>query len=121
VKSKIECIIAKTLDEASVDFEYEPKEFFEEYHIIPDFKLTVDGEIYYVEHLGNMNNPSYRNRWLQKFEIYKKLGIAENLITTSESEEKSNIEMSIRKIINDIKSRKITITEGGYSQHHYYI
>jgi exodeoxyribonuclease V alpha subunit len=121
VKSKIECIIAKALDEAGVDFEYEPKEFFEEYHIIPDFKLTIDGETYYMEHLGNMNNPSYRNRWLQKFEIYKKLGIAENLITTSESEEKSNIEMNIRKIIDDIKSRKISITVGGYSQHHYFI
>jgi exodeoxyribonuclease V alpha subunit len=121
VKSKIEYIIAKALDESNVEFEYEPKEFFEEYHIIPDFKISIDGEVYYMEHLGNMSNPSYRNRWFQKFEIYKKLGISDKLITTSESEEKSNPEENIKKIIDDIKAKRIKTTEGGYSLHHYYI
>jgi exodeoxyribonuclease V alpha subunit len=121
VKSKIECIIAKVLDDLNVEFEYEPKEFFEEHHIIPDFKLIIDGETYFIEHLGNINNPSYRNRWFQKFEVYKKLGISDKLITTSESEEKSDVEGNVKKIINDIKSKCIKTTEGGYSQHHYYI
>lgn len=121
VKSKIECIIVKALDEAEVDFEYEPKEFFEEYHIIPDFKLVIDGQTYYIEHLGNMNNPSYRNRWFQKFEIYKKLGLADVLITTSESEEKSNVELNIKNIVSDVKNKNLRKTEGGYSKHHYYI
>jgi hypothetical protein len=74
-----------------------------------------------MEHLGNMSNPSYRNRWFQKFEIYKKLGISDKLITTSESEEKSNPEENIKKIIDDIKAKRIKTTEGGYSLHHYYI
>jgi exodeoxyribonuclease V alpha subunit len=121
VKSKIEGIIAKALDDLNVEFEYEPKEFYEEHHIIPDFKIIVEGETYFLEHLGNMNNPSYRNRWFQKFEIYKKLGIADKLITTSESEEKSDIEGNVKKIIYDIKSKQIRTTEGDYSQHHYYI
>jgi exodeoxyribonuclease V alpha subunit len=121
VKSKIEYIITKVLDDSNVEFEYEPKEFFEEHHIVPDFKLTIDGETYFIEHLGNMNNPSYRNRWFQKFEIYKKLGISDKLITTSESEEISDVEGNVKKIINDIKAKHIKTTEGSYSQHHYYI
>jgi exodeoxyribonuclease V alpha subunit len=121
VKSKIECIIAKALDDLNVEFEYESKEFYEEHHIIPDFKITVEAENYFLEHLGNMNNPSYRIRWFQKFEIYKKLGIADRLITTSESEEKSDIEGNVKRIIYDIKSKQIRRTEGGYSQHHYYV
>jgi len=121
VKSKIERIVAKALDDNTIDFEYEPREFFEEFHVVPDFKLLVNGNTYYIEHLGNMSNPSYRNRWLQKFEIYKKLGISDILITTSESEEPSNIEENIKQIIEDIKSGNIRETEGGYSQHHYYV
>jgi exodeoxyribonuclease V alpha subunit len=121
VRSKVEYIMAKALDDAGVEFKYEPREFLEEYHIVPDFKILIDGEAYYIEHLGNMNNPSYRNRWFQKFEVYKKLGLVDKLITTSESEEKSDIEGNVKKIVEDIKSKRVKRTEGSYSLHHYYI
>jgi len=118
--SKIERIIAKTFDEIGIEFEYGPEEFLE-YHIRPDFKLTIDSETYYLEHLGNMSNLSYRNRWLRKFPIYKKLGIADRLVTTSETEESSDIENNIRTIVEDMRSHDLRRTEGGYSLHHYLI
>jgi hypothetical protein len=49
------------------------------------------------------------------------LGLADKLITTSESEEKSDIEGNVKKIIEDIKSKRVKRTEGSYSLHHYYI
>lgn len=122
VRSKIELIIAKVLDQNEIKFEYEPMKFFEEYRIIPDFEVFIDGRTYYIEHLGNMKNPSYKNRWLQKFEIYKeKLQISEILVTTSESEEVSDIERNIKQIIEDMKANSLKQTEGGYSDHHYFI
>ncbi len=67
-----------------------------------------------------MDNIAYRERWLKKFEIYKNLGIADILITTSESEEVTNVEKNIKKIINDILSDNLQKTEG-FSYHHYEI
>ncbi len=121
LRSKIECIIAKALDENEIHFEPEPKEFLQEFRLIPDFKLFVNDNVYYWEHLGLMKNISYRERWYRKLEIYKKIGISGTLITTSESEEKANVEQNIKKILDDIKSMKLRKTEGGYSAHHYYI
>jgi exodeoxyribonuclease V alpha subunit len=120
VDSKIERIIAQVLDGLGVDFEAGPKEFYAEHHMVPDFKLHVNDKIYYLEHLGNMGNLSYRERWLRKFPVYQKLGLVDRLITTSEGEEKTNIEENIKKIIADLKSGRLQKTED-YSEHHYEI
>lgn len=119
--SKIEFMIAKLLDEIGIDFEYGPEEFLQEYHLKPDFKLFINDKVYYWEHLGLMTNISYRERWYKKLKIYRKIGIIETLITTSESEEKSNVEQNVKKILNDINSMNLRETEGGYSAHHYFI
>jgi len=121
VRSKIEYIIAKTLEELGIDFEYEPKDFLREYHVKPDFKFFINNEAYYLEHLGIMTDVGYRERWIHKFEIYKKIGIVDRLITTSEKQEKSDVENNLKRIIDDIKSNKLRKTDGGYSKHHYYI
>jgi len=120
VDSKIERIIAQVLDKLDIEFEHGPKEFLAEYHVVPDFKLRINDKDYYLEHLGRMDNLGYRERWLRKFETYKKLGIADVMITTTESEEKSDVEKNIKRIIDDIKSNKLRQTEG-YSYHHYEI
>lgn len=120
VDSKIERIIAQVLDGLGVDFEPGPKEFLAEHRMVPDFKLHIDDKTYYLEHLGNMNNLDYRERWLRKFPVYRKLGLTDILITTSESEEKTNIEDNVKKIVADIKSGQLRKTEG-YSSHHYEI
>jgi len=121
VMSKIEYIIAKTLDGARIVFESGPKEFLRQYRLIPDFKLSIDGENYFWEHLGNMKNRSYRERWYRKFRTYsKEINIADKLITTTESEQRTDVEDNIKKIINDLKSGKLKRTED-YSYHHYEI
>jgi exodeoxyribonuclease V alpha subunit len=121
VDSKIEWIIAKLLDEMNIKFEYGIEDFLHSHHLKPDFRLYVNDKVYYIEHLGRMDNIGYRERWLKKFEIYKnQLGIADNLITTSESEETTNIEENIRKLIEDVMANKLKKTVG-FSYHHYEI
>ncbi|MEN3016350.1 MAG: AAA family ATPase [Candidatus Methanosuratincola petrocarbonis] len=122
VDSKIEWIIAKLLDEMNIKFEYGIEDFLASYHLKPDFKLHVNGKIYYIEHLGRMDNIGYRERWGKKFETYKnQLGIADILITTSESEEITDVEGNIKKMIEDILSDKLKKTGEFPSYHHYEI
>jgi len=120
LRSKIEYIIANILDKLGIKFEYEPEDFWLEYRIKPDFKLIIDGESYYWEHLGLMEYGAYRNRWSYKKQIYEELGIIDKLITTTEGE-KMLKEESIKDIINDLKSRNLKTTENSYSKHHYEI
>ena len=120
VDSKIERIFAQILDKLDIEFEHGPKEFLAEYHVVPDFKLHINDKDYYLEHLGRMDNLKYRERWLRKFETYKKLGIADIMITTTESQEKTDVEENVKKIIDDLKSGRLRQTEG-YSYHHYEI
>ncbi|HIP92469.1 MAG TPA: hypothetical protein EYH25_03335, partial [Thermotoga sp.] len=103
LRSKIEYIIARTLDKFEIEFEYEPDDFKDK-GIYPDFRINVNGEIYYWEHLGRLDERSYRERWLRKLEIYKALGLEDRLITTSESEIISNPEENIKQIIQDLKN-----------------
>jgi hypothetical protein len=67
-----------------------------------------------------MDNIGYRERWLKKFEIYKNLSIADTLITTTESEEITDVEENIKNMIKDITSNRLRKTEG-FSYHHYEI
>ncbi|RLI72361.1 hypothetical protein DRO97_08970, partial [Archaeoglobales archaeon] len=78
--------------------------------------------VFYWEHIGLLSNEWYKDRWFKKFGIYKKLGIVDVLITTSESEESpGDIEKEISKIIDDLKKGNLKLTEGSYSKHHYVI
>ena len=108
-------------EDIGVNFDYEPRDFLQEYHVKPDFKLIIDDETYYIEHLGIMKSQNYRERWFAKFKIYQKIGIENNLISTTEDAEKTGIEDNIRRIVDDIKSKNIKNTKGDYSLHHYRI
>ena len=122
VRSKIELLIAKALDENDVEYVYEPGDFYQEFRIWPDFKLNIDGKSYYIEHLGDMEHKPYRDRWFMKWQIYKeKLHISDIIITTEEKKEKGNIDEGIKKIIKDIKLGNLAETSGAYSYHHYQI
>ncbi|MDI3502723.1 MAG: hypothetical protein PWR09_848, partial [Archaeoglobi archaeon] len=121
LRSKIEYIIAKTLDTLGIEFEYEPKEeYFEDKRIYPDFRITINEESYYWEHLGRLDDKKYRERWLRKLEDYRALGWEDRLITTSESEGVSNPEKTIEQIIQDLRNGTLKTIENGYpSRHHY--
>lgn len=121
VRNKIEQIIGRTLDNFCERLEYEPKDFLQEHRVLPDFKFEIDGITYYLEHLGHMDNRSYRNRWIQKLGIYEKLGIGDNLITTTESDQASDTEQNIFQIVSDVKANSLKVTPGSHSKHHYVI
>lgn len=121
VRNKIEQIIGMTLDKYCVALEYEPRDFLNEYRVLPDFKFEIDGAEYYLEHLGHMRNKVYQNRWIQKYDIYERIGIGDNLITTSESDQASDIEQNLFQVVSDIKAKVLKVTSGSYSKHHYVI
>ena len=120
LRSKIEYMIAKMLDNLGVEFEYEPNDL-RNYGIIPDFKIVVNGKLYFIEHLGLLDKEVYQRRWEIKRRVYEKLGLLEQVITTSESREGSvNVEETIKRIINDIRDGSIIeVKDGRPSKHHY--
>lgn len=118
VRSKIEMIITKTLDELNIEFEYEPTdEILRVYGVLPDFKIRHGDKTYYWEHLGMLDDPNYKRRWYRKFEKYKAMGYADVLITTEEKDLK--IEENIRKIVSDIQSGRLAGMRTSFSLHHY--
>ena len=121
VRSKIEYMIAKTLDNLDVEFEYEPRDL-EEYGVVPDFKVIANGKIFYIEHLGLLDKEVYKRRWEIKRRIYEKLGLLDQVVTTSEPKEGNiNIEDTIRKIINDIRRGKLMETKSSFPSKYHYI
>lgn len=129
VQSRVEYIIYKHLmdyrlkysESHNFDFEYEkfPEVDGNTVRIRTDFTIYTRSGMYYWEHLGMLNKPSYKKTWLNyKRPTYEKYNLLEVLVTTDEltgiNEEK------IDKIITDILNG--TLKEDGhktYSNHHY--
>lgn len=121
VRSKIEKIIAENLKSQKSNFEYEPQDLRQLYSMVPDFKIVHGGNIYYLEHLGRMDNNAYRKRWFKKLENYKLAGLEDKLITTSEDKVTVDQEKIITKILDDIREGHLKRTDGDFSKHHYII
>ncbi len=115
VRSKIEWMIAKMLDESNIDFEYEPMDLYEQSKIKPDFK--INGK-FYVEHLGLLRDKKYSKRWDQKLTEYKNLGLVDRLITTSEGDS-PHFEKNLKAMIHDIKSGTLKDAAEARLPHHY--
>jgi len=85
VRSKSEAILANILHEEGIPFEYEvPLYAPDGTFYLPDFTLHFQGETWYLEHLGLLNNEKYRKHWETKKEWYEKHGFANRLIVTDE-------------------------------------
>jgi ATP-dependent exoDNAse (exonuclease V) alpha subunit len=100
VRSKSEVIIANLLHERSIPFKYEnPLYAPDGTFYIPDFTITWEGEDWYWEHLGMLDNDEYRNHWETKKEWYKKHGFSQRVIITDEEEgiDSKKIEYIIKK------------------------
>jgi exodeoxyribonuclease V alpha subunit len=121
VGSKIELIMAKALDDNDIKYVYEPEDFYQEYRIWPDFKVLLDERQYYIEHLGDMEHISYRERWNKKWQKYQQLGITDIVITTAESKDKSDVNANMKKLIGDMRTGSLKSTKGCPSNHHYEI
>lgn len=78
VRSKSEVVIADLLHSKGIEFQYEqPLRFDDGSWRSPDFTIEDDttGRIFYWEHLGMLQRPSYLRRWKQKLEWYREHGV----------------------------------------------
>lgn len=87
VRSKSEVIIANILADLGISYEYEEPLFSKEDQKdfrIPDFTIKYEGESFYWEHLGMLEDPEYKNNWERKIEWYKKNGYIDRLIVSKD-------------------------------------
>lgn len=108
VRSKSELIIANMLHSASVKFFYEyPIESLTKDGVkYPDFVIfKKNGEAIIWEHLGMLQNESYRNRWEKKLEWYEynKFIINKNLFITEDDLNGSLDSFKIKSTIEQIQ------------------
>lgn len=85
VRSKSEVIISNLLFDRDIPFLYEAPLFASDgTFYLPDFTITWQGEKWFWEHLGMMDNPSYRNHQETKRKWYEQ-HFPGQLLTTEES------------------------------------
>jgi hypothetical protein len=79
VRSKSEVIIADLLYSKGIDFVYERELVIGDSKRLPDFTVedADTGETFYWEHLGMLNNASYRRKWEAKRAWYTSHGIVQ--------------------------------------------
>lgn len=103
VRSKSEVIISNILFRSNIDFQYEEKLYYNSTQWKePDFTIRHNGKTWYWEHLGLLGDEQYNENWQEKKQIFKDLGVYDNVITTKESAVLSNQ-------VNDL-IKKITTT-----------
>lgn len=100
VRSKSEVIIANILYRSNIDFQYEEKLYYADTQWKePDFTIRHNGNTWYWEHLGLLGDEQYNENWQEKKQIFKDLGVFDNVITTKESAVLSNqVNELIKKI-----------------------
>lgn len=91
VRSKSEVIISNILFRSNIDFQYEEKLYYNATQWKePDFTIRHNGKTWYWEHLGLLGDEHYNENWQEKKQIFKDLGIFDNVISTKESAVLSN-------------------------------
>jgi len=97
VRSKSEALIANALHSSGLDFSYEKPLFAPDGTMyLPDFTVTYQGNDYYWEHWGLLDQSNYKTHTEKKIEWYKK-HFNGRLI---ESFENNDISIQIRDICN---------------------
>lgn len=95
VRSESEVIIANMLTERDLAFRYETPLFAPDgTFYLPDFTITYQGQDWYWEHLGRLDDERYRNRWETKKAWYEE-NFPNLLLTTIESPELSKAAASL--------------------------
>lgn len=103
VRSKSESIIDMLLYTHKIPFRYECALHLGEVTLFPDFTMRhpKTGDIYYWEHFGLMDNPTYSQNAYSKLQLYTSHGIIPtiHLITTYETKEHPLTVDTIMKVI----------------------
>jgi len=87
VRSKSELVVARALDDLNVSYKYEqrlPDPKNPKFGYLPDFTIFHKGEVYYWEHLGMLDQTTYRKRWERKLAWYKQNGLEGRLILSKD-------------------------------------
>ncbi|MCT6815223.1 MAG: RecQ family ATP-dependent DNA helicase [Lysinibacillus fusiformis] len=101
VRSKSEVIIANTLYTKQVPYEYEQILITpNNKKMSPDFTLKLNGQTYYLEHVGMLNNEQYSKQWLEKRKLYEEF-YKDNLLITYESPNLSNDILNLISKLSD--------------------
>lgn len=108
VRSKSELIIANQLHYSGLAYTYENCIILRDgKKKVPDFTITTpSGKTVYWEHLGMLNDDSYKKAWEEKKAEYEANGISKqngNLFTTEDDEGGGLDSKAIEKVINQIK------------------
>ncbi|WP_284653160.1 RecQ family ATP-dependent DNA helicase [Flavobacterium terrisoli] len=104
VRSKSELVIANILYRSGMDFTYEEKLYYNDRQWKePDFTIRHNGQTWYWEHLGLLGDEKYNEDWQNKKQIYKDMGIMEQVVTTKES---SILSLQANSIIQKIIESK---------------
>lgn len=105
VRSKSEAMIVHFLYINKIPFRYECKLVLGKIVLYPDFTIRhpVTGEIFYWEHFGLMDDPSYCKKTSAKIQTYSMHGIIPsiNLITTYETQNHPLTTDAIIKILEE--------------------
>lgn len=73
VRSKSEALIANALYATDLDYSYEKPLFASDGSMyLPDFTVTYQGEDYYWEHLGMLDQTKYAANWAEKKQWYER-------------------------------------------------
>lgn len=103
VRSKSEVLIDQALFAHRIPFRYECELRFDELTIYPDFTIRhpETGQIFYWEHFGLMDLPSYSQNAFQKLQIYSLHGCIPsiNLITSYETKDNPLTTETIEQLI----------------------
>lgn len=104
VRSKSESIIAMALHQNQIPFRYECLLQLGQASFYPDFTIRhpKTGQLYYWEHFGLIDDPSYRQNAFSKLQIYASYGIYPSiqLITTYETAQSPLNAALVETIIN---------------------
>lgn len=89
VRSKSEALIANALHSTDMDYSYEKPLFAPDGSMyLPDFTITFQGEDYYWEHLGLLDQTKYAAKWEKKKQWYER-NFAGKIITSIEGNDLS--------------------------------
>jgi ATP-dependent exoDNAse (exonuclease V) alpha subunit len=103
VRSKSEVIIANELKNHGISYEYEKLLWSKKGDTFkrPDFTVFYEGEEYYWEHLGRMDDPAYVETWEAKRKWYEQNGFTDRLVLSEEDSRG----LDSRKIVETIETR----------------
>lgn len=122
VRSKIEYILYRELENKGIKFHYEQtlelKKDGKIIRIHPDFTIEIGTKRYFLEHLGMLDMKEYYKDWKERVELYAKNGLITNLITTDDAE--GIKQEKLDKLMTDILEGNLKDSKkGDFSEHHY--